>query len=211
VVDLERLLTVPEPAWPAVQSWIGAAKVPVEVLPCDPEARVEALQEVGITIGSALGAVVYESGGLLVDHGWIRVRGSGHERLPRRVAADRSWLLIAEDIVGGFFALHPPEGGVMYLAPDTLEWESMESKYSAWLRWMMGGSTAKFYGAYRGPGWERQAAALRPDQTYMILPPPWTKGPEFALRSWVPTPASELYGLTLSFSDQLRNPPSAGV
>lgn len=203
MTELQRLLNVSDPAWPQVQEWIRAATVPVEILPPDPASREASLLEVGVTVGSALGAVVYETGGLLIDHGWLRLRGSGHGRLPRRVVQDRSWVVIAEDVVGGFFALYPPEGEVMYLAPDTLKWESMQSKYSAWLRWMMSGSLAKFYEPYRGPGWEKLAGALRPDQSYMIVPPPWTEGAPYPQRTWMPTPIDQLYGMTLSIQEQL--------
>ena len=30
-----------------------------------------------------MGAVIFETGGILIDEGWLRILGSGHPRLPR--------------------------------------------------------------------------------------------------------------------------------
>src|SRR5687767_12930937 len=80
--SLEQLLNVDDPAWPLVEGWIETSPRPVEALPPS-AARGDALLETQATARSALGAVVYETGGLLIDHGWLRVLGSGHPRLPR--------------------------------------------------------------------------------------------------------------------------------
>lgn len=60
-----------------------------------------------------MGALVYGSGGLLIDNGWLRIAGSGHPRLPRDPV---SWtqrpefagvraLPIADDVAGEFLLL----------------------------------------------------------------------------------------------------------
>lgn len=78
------LVDVDDPAWPLVQGWLSAAANPVEVLPPPEEAaRHAALEAIQISVRSPLGAVVHETGGLLVDHGWVRVLGAGHPRMPR--------------------------------------------------------------------------------------------------------------------------------
>jgi hypothetical protein len=80
---LQELLNVDEPAWPLVQSWLREAINPLEALPPSDPARGEALVATQVTTRSPMGAVIYETGGLLVDHGWLRLLGSGHSRLPR--------------------------------------------------------------------------------------------------------------------------------
>jgi hypothetical protein len=80
--ELRELVNQDEPAWPLVQKWISEATNPVEVLPTGP-VRSEALLATQVTTRSPMGAIIYETGGLLVDHGWVRVLGSGHPRLPR--------------------------------------------------------------------------------------------------------------------------------
>ena len=84
---LSELLAVDEPAWPLVQQWIAEATNLVDVLPCDSQAREKSLLDVQMTVRSPMGAIVYQSGGLLVDHGWIRILGSGHPRLRRSLPA----------------------------------------------------------------------------------------------------------------------------
>ena len=105
-----------------------------------------------------MGALVYGSGGLLIDNGWLRIAGSGHPRLPRDPA---SWtqrpefasvraLPIADDVAGGIFALNGGDlgedtGCVYYFAPDTLNWESLEVGYSEFLQWALSGDLDTFY------------------------------------------------------------------
>ena len=148
--SLQELLNTDEPAWPLVQSWLGEATNAVEVLPPSESARGEALVATQVTTRSPMGAVIYETGGLLVDHGWLRVLGSGHPRLPRSLPGwnlGRCWrdpdapapfLLIADDTVGGFFALNggalgEERGNVYYFAPDSLAWETLGAGYSDFL------------------------------------------------------------------------------
>ena len=54
-----------DPAWPLVREWIAAASNPVEVLAASDPDRSRALEELQVTTRSPMGAVVYETGGLL--------------------------------------------------------------------------------------------------------------------------------------------------
>jgi hypothetical protein len=140
-----------------------------------------------------------------VDHGWLRILGSGSPAVPRVARPDRKWIVVADDVVGGFFALHPPEGEVHYLAPDTLEWEPLGTKYSAWFRWCLTDSLAGFYQDYRGADWKTRVRALEPHQGYLIAPPPWAKeGGPYPERAWKGVPVAELYELALDFQKQMR-------
>src|SRR5262245_9307537 len=80
---LDQLLENDKLAWPLVQQWIRAATNQIEVLPASDERRSDALFATQVTTRAPLGAIVYETGGILVDNGWIRILGSGHPRLPR--------------------------------------------------------------------------------------------------------------------------------
>jgi hypothetical protein len=55
------------------------------VLKVDRAAGERALVGLQVTSQSPLGAIALETGGLLVDHGWIRVLGGGSPRLPRAI------------------------------------------------------------------------------------------------------------------------------
>ena len=132
---LAELTTTDEPAWPLVQGWIAQAKNQVEVLP-PADTRGDTLVGLHVTTRSPMGAIAYETGGILVDHGWVRLLGSGNPRLPRDIVGwnrergvplDRGappFLLIADDVVGGFFALDGGAWGtphhIHYFTPNTL-------------------------------------------------------------------------------------------
>ncbi len=213
--SLSELFSVDEPAWPNVMSWIAEAINTVEVLPPNDESRGDALVAVQVSTRSPMGAVIYESGGLLIDHGWLRVLGSGHPRLTRSVPEwnrGRTWLdpntpppllLIADDVVGGFFAinggaLQSAPGSVNYFAPDTLEWESLDMGYSEFLYWSLTGPLDQFYADTRWNGWEHEVRGMSGDRAFSIYPFPFAKGPPIGERSRRPVPIEELFDLYVS-------------
>jgi Protein of unknown function DUF2625 len=116
--SLHEVFAAGEPAWPVVQSWILAAKNPVEILVPDETQREQVLLDTQITLRSPMGAIVYHTGGLLIDHGWLRVLGSGCQKFSRPLPAwnrgrsnddkgsSRGFWLVADDVIGGFFALN---------------------------------------------------------------------------------------------------------
>lgn len=195
-----------------MQQWLAEATNPVEVLPPDLAMRGAALLAVQVTLRSPLGAVVHETGGLLVDDGWIRVLGSGHARLPRSVAdwnlgrSAQSWdapppfLLVADDVLGGFFAidgggLGGGPGDVHYFAPDSLEWESLGVGYTDFLGWLAGGDLQKFYETFRWPGWRTETRELPGDQAYSFYPFLAAGPVPVEARSRMAVPIEELFRL----------------
>jgi Protein of unknown function DUF2625 len=211
--SLQDLLNLTDPAWPLVESWIAKASNPVQVLTASEPARSEALLALQVTTRSPMGAIVYETGGLLVDHGWLRILGSGHPRLPRSLPAwneGRSrkpghgstypFLLVADDVVGGFFAVDGrglgfAAGEVCYFPPDTLQWERTEKGYTDFLLFCFNGDLAGFYQDYRWQSWESETEELGGDVAFSIYPFPFAAGEPFAHRSRRAVPIVELYGL----------------
>lgn len=55
----------------------------IEILPKDSIQADSALFRTQVTTRSPMGAIIYETGGILVDNGWIRILGSGSEKLKR--------------------------------------------------------------------------------------------------------------------------------
>ena len=150
---LHELINRDDPAFPLVRQWVEAAVHPVEILP--PSAlREDALVQTQVTTRSPMGAIVYETGGILVDGGWLRILGSGHARLARTLPAWNAgrgdgFYLVADDAVGGFFAIN---GGALgedvknlyYFAADSLDWEPLEGGYSDFLQWAFSGRFDRF-------------------------------------------------------------------
>lgn len=211
---LDELLTADESAWPQVQRWIAEATNHVEVLPPSERAGAE-LEAAQVAVRSPLGAIVYHTGGILIDHGWVRILGSGHARLPRSLMGwnagrtvdytgyARGHMLIADDVVGGFFALNGgalgvDAGNVYYFSPQTLRWEPTQLGYTAFVRFCLGGDLNGFYSASRWLGWNLESATIGGDQALSLHPPPWTpEGRDLSQSSRKPTPIDEVYGLNV--------------
>jgi hypothetical protein len=117
------------------------------------------------------------------------------------------FVLVADDVVGGFFAIDGgvwgTQGNVHYFAPDTLVWEDLEKGYTDFLRWAFAGDLAGFYADYRWIGWERDVEAAPGDRGYSIVPPPFTRGAPIPERSRRLVPIGELYGVYQDFARQL--------
>jgi hypothetical protein len=209
---LEELINTQEPALPLIQDWVAKAVRPVEILPPSPD-RDEVLLRTQVTTRSPMGAIVYETGGVLIDRGWLRVLGSGHERLARRLpdwneGRSSGFYLVADDAVGGFFAidgggLGPGTQGMYYFAPDTLNWEPTELRFSAFFQWACVGALDRFYENIRWAGWENDVAQLHGDRCYFSSPPLLTKESQDGSRRHGEVPVDETWGVQMDFRKQL--------
>lgn len=211
---LDELTGTNDPAIRLVRDWASAAKVPCELLPPS-SLRAETLLAVQVSTQSVLGAVAFETGGILIEHGWLRLLGSGHEKLSRSLArwnegrAD-GFYLVADDAVGGFFALNggrfgADHGKLYYFAPDSLRWEAMGMEYSQFVMWSMSERIQKFYESERWTSWREDVATLSGDRCYFFYPPLWTKegSPGKSHRGEVPV--AESWGAQMDFAAQLEN------
>lgn len=214
---LAELVSTADPGWPLVQQWLAGARNPVEALPIVNRAQAEqALLATQVTTRSPMGAVVYESGGLLIDHGWLRVLGSGHARLSRSLPAwnegkSAGFLLIADDVLGGFFALNggalgPDAGQVYYFAPDRLAWEPLELGYSDFLNFCFNGDLKKFYEGQRWKNWAADVRQLDGNQGFSFVPFLWLKHDNISQLSRKPVPLAELWTLGQDMARQLGPP-----
>ncbi|MDR2297779.1 MAG: DUF2625 domain-containing protein [Comamonas sp.] len=204
--SLPELISTTEPAMPMIRQWLAQARRPVELL--QPSAQAdEVLLGLQVTTRSPMGAIAHETGGILVDHGWLRILGSGHERLPRNLqnwnqGRAEGFLLVADDAVGGFFAINggglgDDPGALYYLAPDTLQWEALEVGYSDFVQWALSERLTEFYADLRWQGWEQDVLALAPDQGFGFYPFLWTSQGSVATSDRRPLPMSEIYALNI--------------
>jgi hypothetical protein len=145
-----------------------------------------------------MGAIAYETGGVLIDHGWLRFLGSGHPRLSRKLPdwndnkANRCYF-IADDAIGGFFAINGGAFGadlnnVYYWPPSSFEWEPMDLGYTEFFRWSLTGDLEKFYSDTRWATWKQDISHLSGDLCVDFYPPLWSKegSPEASRRATVP-------------------------
>jgi len=209
---LSELIDTHGSAWNLIKEWIKAARNKIEILPSDRTQSESTLFQLQITTRSPMGAVALETGGILIDHGWLRFLGSGNIRMTEGLL---SWngltnnslitpikgaFVVAHDAVGGFFAINGgafpgPMKNIYYLAPDTLVWENLDRTYSDLLNWAFHGNLEKFYQNARWMEWQSDMLNLTGDQGILIYPPLWAEGLSVTERQRKIVPMYELWTL----------------
>ena len=204
--SLQELISMDDPAMPLVRQWLEEAERPVELLPASDHAD-EVLLSLQVTTRSPMGAIAHETGGILIDHGWLRILGSGHERLPRNL---RDWnqgraqgfLLVADDALGGFFAINggalgEDMGNIYYLDPESLQWTPLQCGYSDFVQWALSDRITDFYEYMRWASWQQDVQALAPDQGFGFYPFLWTQEGSVETSDRRPLPLSEIYAFNI--------------
>jgi len=225
-----QLISDRHDAWPQVLAWVEQAVRSVDVLPIDPASRGEStLFALQVTTRSLMGAIALRSGGIVVDNGWIRILGAGHERIGGGL---REWnaldgnepldpplvdaLIVAYDALGGFFALNGGAwpgtlGQVHYFPPDTHERQATELTYSGFLDFVFAGDLDAFYAGLRWPGWREEVGNLGPDEAMSIYPFLGFEQAPIGSRSRKPVLARGLWNLYRSMDQQLRGLPDGSA
>lgn len=220
--NMSELVNTTDPAWPMVQKWLDSAKNKVQVLECDTAFAQNALYQAQVSTYSTLGAVIYHTGGIMIDNGWLRILGSGSAKLSRTVPEwnkgktikeygdQPDFYLIADDAIGGFFAINYGAFGsdlksVYYLAPNSLKWESLGLGYTEFLQFCLDGDLSNFYKGLRWSTWDQFIANLDGNKSYSFRPYLWSEAGmdiEKVTRKLVPT--EELYKFTMAKQKELN-------
>ena len=217
----EELIDKKDPGWVIVESWIKTAKNKVEILPVDELKAKEALFHTQVTTRSPMGAIVFMTGGLLIDDGWIRILGSGNSRFNRTLpdwnkgksfnefGETPPFLLIADDAIGGFYLLNggglgTDVGKIYYFSPDNLEYEQLDITYSEFLEFCFNNNLDKFYEGNRWNGWREEVSKLKGDEVFNFYPFLWTaEGSDINKSSRKIIPIQEQYSLNLDLRKQI--------
>ena len=184
--DIESLIAVDGLAWPHLQKALAESEA--IALSVAPEQRQRSLWELQVTAASMMGAVALHTGGIVAEHGWVRLYGGGSESLPSiaktnglggSVSAPPGALIVGHDVLGGLFAidggaLGVSPGEVCYFGPDTLTWDGLGGGYSAFLMAALGGGLEVVFEGLRWPGWQDEVAPLALSQGIALYPPPST-------------------------------------
>lgn len=218
---VDELINKTDSGWPYVKEWIDSAKNKVEILTVNDQKAKDALYQTQVTTRSPMGAIVYMTGGILIDNGWIRILGSGNEKLHRTLpnwnlgksytnfGEQAPFLLIADDAIGGFFILNggglgSDLGKIYYFAPDSLEFEPLDLSYSEFLNFCFTGNLDKFYKGNRWKTWKEDVSKLNGDQVYNFYPYLWTEeGKDIEKIARKAVPIEEQYIFNLGFRKQL--------
>ena len=211
---LEELIDNEDPFFNIMNEWISESKNQVTVLPpADNCAQI--LLESQVSTHSILGSLIYHTGGVLIDHGWLRMLGSGNKSLLRDVC---SWnkdsnasglYLIADDAVGGFYAIN---GGafadeinsIYYWAPDSIEWEPLGATFSEFFGWLLSGDLDEFYTALRWRDWINDVAKISTNQCFSFYPFLWSEQGDCNISSRKVVPIDEALILKYDLLSQLQ-------
>ena len=218
---VEKLIDFNGSSWPGIKEWAKSAKNKVEILTAEEKAAENALYKTQVSTRSSLGAVIYMSGGILIDNGWIRILGAGNEKLKRTLpdwnlgktfnafGQQAPFLLVADDAIGGFFMLNGGGlgndlGGIYYFAPDSLEFESLDLTYTEFINFCFNSDLKEFYKDYRWKNWKEDILKLNCDDVFNFYPYLWTKEvKDIENTSKKAVPIEEQYSVNLDFRKQL--------
>lgn len=217
-----ELMSVPDPAWPSVTEWTRQAGSHVEILPVVGERGAQELVSLQVTARSVMGGLALNCGGLLVQHGWMRVLGCGHARCEfslTNLTRTLGWagentppvaIAVGVDVLGGVFAVNggllgaESLGEVYFFDPSTLRWTALEIGHADWIQAMLHAPAVDaFYQDLRWPGWEAECKNLPANSGVAIYPFLWSKESRpIETTSRRPVPLAELVHIGFDFARQ---------
>lgn len=189
---LNILTASSESGWDLVMQWKESATNPVEILPTENSRSDLALYQSQLSTETPIGSIIYHCGGILIDHGWIRILGSGCNRIDRSLPSwnkgksineygeDYPFLLVADDVAGGLFAINTGGidsyniGKIYYYSPNKLIWETTGLGYNEFIVFCFSGNVENFYHDFRWKGWEDDIHKLNGSQVVSCYPKLWT-------------------------------------
>ncbi|OOF69462.1 DUF2625 domain-containing protein [Rodentibacter caecimuris] len=184
---LEQLTDPTLSAWQTISQWLQKTKNHCEVIKKDQSSAERELLSMQMPTSSPIGAVIYETGGILVHYGWLRILGSGSFKLPRGLmdwnfsksfhqSGDKpKYLLVADDVIGGYFALNGGSlgehlGKIYYFSPKDLCWHNLNFSYTEFLMWALNGSLDSFYHGLFWQNWQQDVKQLDGNQVVCFMP-----------------------------------------
>lgn len=218
--SLKELIDTAGSGWNLVEKWMKSANNSYVILPRHPKRADEELLRAQISTKSPMGAIIHQTGGILIDGGWLRILGSGSPQLNRGImdwnkgksfekeGEKGGFLLIADDVLGGYFAINAGTlgeeiGHVYYFAQDTLQWESLECGYSDFVYWALNGDIRQFYETFKWKGWTEDVSHLDGNQVFSFYPFLWTaQASDFRKVDRKVVSIDENYHLTMELAGQ---------
>jgi hypothetical protein len=191
-----------------LEEWIRQAENEVTLLHADPKQAEVLLSYYPIPASSLVGEMA-GVGGLLVDRGWLRLLGSGHEGIRGHLMSwndgNAPYFIVGYDVVGGFFAVDGARGNVLHWAPDTLAWEDTEKDYGNFMLWALNGDLDLYYSTMRWSHWEKDVRRLQGHEGFLIQSFLWSaEGQDMEKNVKKPVSITELWQLQQDIAQQLN-------
>lgn len=184
---LEQLTDPNLSAWQTISQWITQARNHCDVIKKDQSSAEREIFSMQMPTSSPMGAVIYETGGILIHQGWLRILGSGSFRLPRGLmdwnfsksysqsGEKPKYLLVADDVIGGYFALNGGSlganlGKIYYFSPKDNQWHDLNFSYTEFLAWALNGDIEAFYQGLFWQNWQEDVKQLDGNQVFVFTP-----------------------------------------
>ena len=187
---IEELVNLEEPAWPEYEEIIKKSPVNIAMIPVSEEHGRQTLFDLQVTSRSPMGGVALNTGGLVVDNGWLRFLGGGTTLMASLATANNldkenhlfnagniGYILVAYDVAGGHFAVDGgvlgSHGSIFYAGPDNAyQWDNLGFGYGQFLYWAISdpANLQEFYSNIRWKGWESDAIHVSLQQAYSFFP-----------------------------------------
>lgn len=188
--------------WNEIINMFDSSTSKIEIVAGKDAVGESIVDELNLNRSTVLATTICNVSGITIDN-TIRILGQGDHNLnginiinavkdgvPTKI---HDMLIVGTDVFGGMYAMNLAEvngtiGNIFYFAPDTLEWESMDMKYSQFLYWTVHGNTGEFYNSMKWNGWEKTAQSTGFNEGILIYPFLWSKeiNVETAKKSIVP-------------------------
>jgi hypothetical protein len=188
---LQELIDTENPALPLLLTWASTPNGNSGILlPPSNAVRAVTLEQLQVTTRSMLGTIIYETGGVSIANGLIRLLGSGAERSLQQIHAGLGlpfdgiypeMLIVGDDMLGGLFALNGGRfgkdrlGQVFHLAADDTIWIPLDVGYADFVSWCLNGNLSPLYEPFTHL--EAYGKQPRPgfNLVYSFYPFLWTK------------------------------------
>lgn len=175
--------------WNELLNMINSSKFEIRQIEGEQAVGDKIVKELSLNENTTLATIIYGTAGLTINK-CIRILGQGNAELqsiceindiidgvPTKI---KGFLIVATDIFGGIYAMNVEEidgsiGQIFYFAPDTLEWDPLDMKYSQFLYWAVNGNTDEFYETMKWSDWEKYADLTNFNQGILIYPFLWSK------------------------------------
>lgn len=171
------------------------------------------VKELVLNDKTTLATIIYHFAGMTINK-CIRILGQGNDDIQSIIQINdvkngkptrlKNFLIVATDIFGGLYAMNIEKidgsiGQIFYFAPDSLEWEPLDMKYSQFLFWAVNGNTDEFYSSMKWSNWESYADITGFDQGILIYPFLWSKEIEIESAKKKIVPFIELINVNMDY------------
>ena len=87
-------------------------------------------------------------------------------------------------------------------APDTLDWEDLELRYSEFIAWLAQGNIDEFYSSMRWTNWRESAKNVEFDKAILIYPFLWSEEVNIETASKSIVPFDELFATNMEYREK---------